>query len=290
MIRRLAFGLASALLLWGCSEADPHAGHAWPSPSPALWQVTTGDGNVGWLFGTVHALPDGVDWQTEAVDEAFSEADLLVVEIADLRNVDASAAAFDQLAYTSGLPPLLQRVSAQERPAVEALLDRAGASERDFAHMESWAASIVLSGAIRVGDTANGVDRTLLATGKRNMALEGFAAQFALFDSLPPEEQADLLASVAREANAPDRLAGLDAWLSGDLAALEALGAEGVLGDPDLRSALMDGRNKAWLDRIVPAFEADLKPFIAVGAAHMLGDEGLPALLAARGWKVERLQ
>jgi len=165
VIRRLVFSLASALLLWGCSEADPHAGHSWPSPSPALWQVTTDEGKVGWLFGTVHALPDGIDWKTEAVDQAFTQAELLVVEIADLRNVDASTAAFDQLAYSSGLPPLLQRVPEDERPAVEALLERAGASERDFARMESWAVSIVLSGAIRVGDTSNGVDRTLLATG-----------------------------------------------------------------------------------------------------------------------------
>ncbi len=283
-------GLAGALLLWGCSEPDPYADHSWPPPSPALWQVTTDDGNVGWLFGTVHALPDGVEWQSEAVDEAFAESELLVVEIANLRDTDAAATDFNRLAYSTDQLPLLQRVDPAERPALEELLDKAAANERDFHLMENWATAMILSAAVRVGKPANGVDRTLLASGKRNLGLESFGGQYLIFDSLPDAEQADLLLAIAKEAQRDNPLASIEAWLVGDLAAVESLGEKGILTDPELREALINARNRAWIEKIVPTFEAGLRPFVAVGAAHMLGDEGLPALFAARGWTVERLQ
>jgi uncharacterized protein YbaP (TraB family) len=290
VIRRIATGLVGVLLLWGCSEPDPYADHVWPSASPALWQVTTDRGEVGWLFGTVHALPDDVEWRSEAVEQAFAESELLVVEIANLRDTDAAAADFNQLAYSSGQPPLLQRIDDEERPALEALIDKAGASERDFHLMENWAAAMILSAAVRAGDPANGVDRALLASGKRNMGLESFGGQYLIFDSLPDAEQADLLLAIAGEAQRDNPLAATEAWLVGDLTAIETLGERGILTDPELREALINARNRTWVEKIVPPFEAGLKPFVAVGAAHMLGEEGLPSLLSARGWTVERLQ
>ncbi|MFD2579153.1 TraB/GumN family protein [Novosphingobium colocasiae] len=53
---------------------------------------------------------------------------------------------------------------------------------------------------------------------------------------------------------------------------------------------LFTGRNKAWTERIIAALKSGRKPFVAVGAAHMAGPEGLPAMLAARGYKVTRIE
>ena len=74
------------------------------------------------------------------------------------------------------------------------------------------------------------------------------------------------------------------------MAALERRADAGMMGDPELREALMDGRNRAWVERIAAAIAAGSKPFVAVGAAHMLGAQGLPALLAERGYTVTRIQ
>lgn len=277
--------LASALVLAGCGGTD------WPEPAPALWQVTSPDGDKGWLFGTVHALPDGVEWRTPVLDQAFDEADLLLVEIADLEDGGQSAQLFNRLGGLQGPSPLLARFpSGEERRRIEVLLDEAGSDEGDFAAMETWAAALMLSNAVSRGDPANGVDRALLASGKPAIGLESYQSQFAVFDRLPEGEQQDLLLVVACEAEASDPDAGIAAWLAGDIGSLERLASLCLLGDQELRAALLDGRNAAWIDRIVASTNDGQQPFVAVGAAHMLGQGGLPALLAARGFTVKRLQ
>lgn len=287
---RLCLALVAALWLSACGPANDAVDRDWPAPAPALWEVTAPGGPKAWLFGTVHSLPDGVEWRSEAVDAAFAEAGLLVVEISELGDTAQSFAAFQRYAYSPGLPPLTRRVPNESREQIEALLDHAGGREGDYAEMESWAAAMVLAGGVRIGDPEHGVDRQLLARGKPVEGLESYDRQFALFDALPPSEQSDLLLAVAREAATPDPAAALNYWLTGDTAALEALGREGLLGDPELRAALMDGRNRAWMERLVPLIEAGKQPFVAVGAAHMLGNAGLPALFAARGYAVRRIQ
>jgi len=53
---------------------------------------------------------------------------------------------------------------------------------------------------------------------------------------------------------------------------------------------LFTGRNRAWSGRIAAMMEQGARPFVAVGAAHMAGPEGLPALLLAKGYRVARVQ
>ena len=98
MIFRLLLALAGALALTGCGGPA----REWPEPSPALWEVTGPDGAQGWLFGTIHSLPEGARWRTPAVDEALARSSLLVVEVAELgRGGDEAGAIFRRLATTS---------------------------------------------------------------------------------------------------------------------------------------------------------------------------------------------
>ena len=287
MIARLLLGVALALGLAAC-QAEP--AHDWPDPSPALWRVTAPDGQQGWLFGTVHALPDGAEWQTALSEEALGQAGLLVVEIAALGQDQAGAEAFASLSQSPGLPPLLERVGAQDRALVAGLLEASGQDESTFAEVETWAAAIMLSGSERLGDPENGVDRALLDRGLPVEGLETHASQFALFDGLSAQDQADLLVAVAREAAQGNAEQALEEWLTGDLPALERRAFSGMMADDGLREALLDGRNRRWAARIADLVAAGRRPFVGVGAAHMLGQGGLPALLAARGFRVERIQ
>lgn len=283
---RLLLALAGALALAGCGEPA----RDWPEPSPALWEVTGPDDARGWLFGTIHSLPEGARWRTPAVDEAFANSSLLVVEVAELGRSDEAGAIFQRLATTPGLPPLTERVPPAERPALAALLDRAGMDDGDFSDTESWGAALLLANRVRRSDSGNGVDRALIAEASRVEGLESFEEQYAAFDRLPPAEQAELLMGVAADAKGDFEDGRVIAWLTGDMAALERDSSGGILADPELREALQLSRSRAWTARVGELISRGERPFVAVGAAHMWGEEGLPALLAARGYTVRRVQ
>ncbi len=255
-----------------------------------LWRLRDHKHAEGWLFGTVHALPEGAAWETSLLTRQLGKADLLLVEIAELGDTTGASEAFEELAHWPDLPPLLARIDPAQRPEVAALLDSAGQSEDDFVNVETWAAALMLSGEGRVGDPSLGVDRALLRRGLAVEGLENNRSQLAMFDALPIASQADLLVAVARETAADDGEQALEDWLKGDMAALERRANAGMMGDEILRAGLMDNRNRAWVNRIDAALAARRRPFVAVGAAHMLGDAGLPALLAARGYTVTRIQ
>jgi uncharacterized protein YbaP (TraB family) len=284
-MRRALLALACMLGLAGCGSADD-----WPPPSPALWEVSGPHGEKGWLFGTIHALPDGAEWRTPLLDSVIDRTGVLVVEVANLGDRSAGPAAFEELATSPGLPPLLSRLPADERPALAAALDRADMQESDFATTESWAAALLIANAARKGDAGNGVDRALLERRLPVIGLEGFSEQFAIFDRLAEADQAELLHESAEASMPGDERTEVAAWIAGDLATLERQLGDGVLKDPELRQALLVGRNRAWTARIVALLMQDRRPLVAVGAGHMLGRDGLPAMLAARGYRVRRIQ
>jgi uncharacterized protein len=261
---------------------------------PALWQVTGPQGEQGWLFGTIHALRQPYDWQTPRFNAALAKADRIVVEVAGLNRSDVIARTFAELARTPGQPALNSRVPAAQRPALERLMLRTQTDDARFADVETWAAALTLARAADPEqDTSLGVDRAILKlAGTRPVEeLEGAAAQLRIFDALPEAEQRDLLGATVAEASTtrdPDALAR--DWANGDIARLEAETQRGLLADPELRAALLVQRNRAWASRIAAMLASKQRPFVAVGAAHLVGAEGLPALLAAQGYAVVRVQ
>lgn len=284
-MKRLAWLLA--LMLAACA-APPQ------DVRPALWQVDGPQGQKAWLFGTVHALPRPVNWHSPVLDSALAGSDALVVEIADLDGAKLGKA-FAAVSRTPGLPPLPDRAGIDLRPGLDRLLDEADQSAEDLRPLETWAVALTLASAAQPADAArNGIDRALIAAadGKPVVELEGAAAQFAIFDHLPEAQQRTLLRAViagsAQAAQDSARLA--EAWGKGDMAVIGATTREGFLSDPGLRQALYTGRNRNWTRQLTAMMAQGRHPFVAVGAAHLAGDESLPALLAAQGYTVRRVQ
>jgi uncharacterized protein YbaP (TraB family) len=282
------------LALAGCSDAPGKGSPGHEPPSPLLYELAAADGTVeGWMVGTIHALPSGTQWQTPAIGRVTDEADCLVVEVAALGEDAQTARIFASLAQTPDLPPLTARVPADLAAPLAALTARGGIAPDGFGSTETWAAALTLARVDAVGDPANGVDRALLARfeGRRVIELEGAAAQLAIFDRLPETAQRAMLAAVVRESAAPGRDPGrlVRAFLAGDDAALATSTREGILADPALHEALLAARNRRWAAALLPILAAKPRPLIAVGAAHLVGPEGLAALLAAKGYRVRRL-
>jgi hypothetical protein len=294
--RRAAAALLAPILIFalaGCQVA-PGEGEDSGPPNPLFYEIAGADGVVeGWMVGTIHALPDGTSWRTPEITAAIDKADLLIVEIADLDDKTALPQIFAQLATTPGQPPLDRRLPAELRANLDALLDRGGLNPAQFTSVETWAAALTLAQVTAEGDPANGVDRVLVADfdGRPVRELEGARVQLSIFDRLPEDDQRALLAAVVRDADkASDEAARLRrAWRSGDAAAIEAASETGILADPGVREALLTARNRAWIAKLLPQLEAGPRPLVAVGAAHLVGPEGLASLLMAQGYRVRRL-
>jgi len=295
-MKRLAAGLVALLLgLTGCDTAPEHA--ETPS-SPALWQVESADGEVeGWLFGTIHALPRGVNWTTSIIDHAFDESDILAVEVAEFDDT----AAYAQLARTPGSGKLSARVSPRLRGELATMLNDAGLKDSSFYNVEDWAAAIALASLGRDADPANGVDRALLdrvgsfqgkGSMKQVVELEGLVPQLTIFDKLPAADQRALLdASVEGYSNSGERSAKMrQFWLAGDMDDLGEFIFDEIDDTPGLYKALLTDRNLLMSGKVAAMLAGPGKLFVAIGAGHMIGEDGLPALLEARGYRVHRIQ
>ncbi len=289
-MRFLAPYLLVVAALSGCQAAEP----AHPAMWPAMWEVTGPQGEHGWLFGTIHLLPHKADWRTPAVNRALAGADLVVLEIAAIDDEAHIQQAFSDLAHTPGQPPLSQRIDPALRPALTKLLGDNRLKDTGFADLETWAVALRLAQlAHKGGDADNGIDRAILKAAPElpRAEFEGAAVQLAIFDRLSEQDQRDLLSAVLRDdPRAASQAQLADAWRKGDMDFIARQTRSGILADQGIRKALYEDRNLAWQAQFEALLRQGRRPFVAVGAAHLAGPDGLPAMLAARGWKVARIQ
>lgn len=288
MIRQRTLAPVLAMLLAGCA--------ATPDPAtPALWQADCPGARQGWLFGTVHALERPAAWRGEMIDKAMAESSLLMVELADPGNATAAARVWARLSESRDQGLLSARIAPGQRNDLAKVLDSNGLGDDQFAEVETWAAALTIAqSASRHLDSAHGIDKAVLKAMKGTPVaeLEGREAQLAIFDRLPESEQRDLLAAVVADAaRSRDEAADIAAaWRRGDMTAIARATEQGMLADPELREALFTGRNRRWTTRVLEAMSKGERPFVAVGAAHLAGPQGLPAMLRASGCAVERAQ
>ena len=79
------------------------------------------------------------------------------------------------------------------------------------------------------------------------------------------------------------------AWRTGDADAMARILAESYVGADEVYAALMHDRNHRWLPELERMLADERVHFVAVGSLHLVGEDGLLALLTARGYRVERL-
>jgi uncharacterized protein YbaP (TraB family) len=281
---------AVVAILFGGLGAAGAAGAA-----PALWVVKSGSSEI-YLFGTLHALsPAARGWRTPLYDRVYARAQALWFET-DVEGADP--AAVSSLIARYGVDP--ERGLSQKLQPAEIDALRRQADLRRIDHLRPWAAALMLSmqpAAARGATVQAGADiamtRTARAGAKPVKFFESLEDQARLFAGLPEPAEVKYLADVLKERTRPAHGEPLEqAWLDGDLARLgPALVGEMKKENPALYQALLKRRNEAWSEAI--ARELAIGPrveLVNVGALHLVGDDGLPALLKARGYSVERVQ
>ena len=262
---------------------------------PALWKVADDDTTI-YIFGTVHALPEKIEWMDETIADALDKSDELVTEIdiADAANAGSAVASLAMLPEGRNLRDML---GPEDRKAYEAALAQLGMPLSSFDRFEPWFASLTLTTLplIQQGYAPEaGVENTLagkFAQGRQRAALETVQYQLGLFDSLPMETQLSYLRQVVQ--GVPEMKAKLDEmiarWLEGDADALAKLMNEEEI-DPVLMDRLLTQRNLNWAEWIGQRLDKPGTVFMAVGAGHLAGDESVQSMLAKRGITVTRVQ
>ncbi|QJQ32941.1 TraB/GumN family protein [Sphingomonas lacunae] len=281
------------MLVAGCSAPEPMV----TGPvHPAMWQVSDGDTRII-LLGSVHLLPADLDWQDDRIRRAVEQSDQLLLELAP-SEVEQAPALFALMASDEAVAPIDQRLDAVAADRLVDLAGAAGLDERDADRMESWALSLTVSN-VSTADSGlavdNGVEQRLTAAfaraNKPVSGLETARQQLALFDDLPvPLQDQMLTQSVRRSNGAADTIrATVRAWASGDTAALARLAHQDFIQLPGLFGPLVTDRNRRWADQLSARMQRPGTVLVAVGAAHLVGPDNLPAMLSARGFVVERL-
>jgi uncharacterized protein YbaP (TraB family) len=195
--------------------------------------------------------------------------------------------------------PLSGKLTPEQKARLDAAAAGMGASGAALEPLRPWLAGLTLSigPLVKAGyDPASGVESKLKAAardaGKPIRTLETLEQQIGFFADLPPAvELAFLLSALDEMDSGPAMLDALvAAWSAGDMEALNELMVSEMAADyPELYQALLVRRNKDWAGQIQTLLGGKGVSVIAVGAAHLVGDESVQAQLLARDIAVERL-
>lgn len=280
--------------------AAPAAAQEAPAPvegRPALWRVADADTTI-YLFGTVHALPQGAKWLEGTVAGALLSSDTLVTEVPPGTLTDpAFLRRYTAAAMLPEGETLRGMLTGQQRAKLEAALAASGLKPDQLDRFKPWFAAntLVLAPLLKKGfavaSGSEGAIEAKAAKGTARLGLETGDQQLALFDGLPHDLQIANLMEVV------DKLGELDArmdrtvsaWLAGDVAAVAAEN-EAKDDDPRMAEALLYPRNRAWADWIAARLATPGRVFVAVGAGHLAGAHSVQSALAAKGLTVTRLQ
>jgi uncharacterized protein YbaP (TraB family) len=262
------------------------------------WRVTSDRGTL-YLVGSVHMLSKDYYPLHPALDAAFAASDLLVEEV-DFADVLAPESQMRML--TRGMLPGGQSldtvVSADTFAAVSRRLADLGLPIEPLKRFKPWALALTLLGLEwqQTGFDPNlGLDKHFYdrarASGMPVQALETLEFQISRFDGLTREEQDRLLASSVRDVEVQKRTvtALAEAWRVGDAAALEGIVLKDLKQEPRLYERLLVDRNRRWLPTLDALLDGRRTALVVVGAAHLVGPDGLLGMFRSRGYRVEQL-
>ncbi|NNC71952.1 MAG: TraB/GumN family protein [Sphingomonadaceae bacterium] len=293
----------SALLLQSCAPIAQTQGPASTASTmigdaPALWRVADEDTTI-WLFGTIHVLPVGFEWRNARIDAAVAASDELIIETVLSGETSESAMLLMRLGVAPNLPPVAERIPAEHREQLAAMIARGPFPETFLNGLETWAASLMLVGVTLndLGlDPSNGVeDQLQLAFQLADKPISGFetpAQQLGYFDDLPEDAQRQFLLTVIdTPADIRAEFDGmLEAWVHGDEAAIAATFDDELQISEILREALLTRRNADWARQIAARLDRPGTAFIAVGAGHLVGRDSVQQFLAEAGIETQRIQ
>ena len=292
-IRPRVFTLRLAAIAIACL-AVAHAADA----RTFAWKAT-GKGGVVYLIGSIHVMTPDFYPLNPALEAAFKEADLLVEEVDMAEMLDPSA---QMRILSRGMLPGDQSLEKLLTPATLALVRKAtgdlGAAGGPLMRFKPWMLAVALQGLElqKAGfDPELGLDKHFYDQAKEaDKAVQGLETadyQISVFDGMTMEQQDRMLAQTLKELQTELASVGklADAWKSGDVPTVERIVQAELKGEPVMYQRLLVDRNKNWMPKIEALFTRRGRALVVVGAAHLVGPDGVVAMLKAKGYTVEQL-
>jgi uncharacterized protein YbaP (TraB family) len=256
-----------------------------------LWRIEGAAAQPSYLLGTIHSDDARVTTLPATVSQTFQQADSFSGEIKmDLPNLmQASQATL--LAEGENLQQLLDPALYQQTVK---LLASYGMPELVVQRMKPWAAAATLS--LPRPQTGLFLDMLLYTQaatqGKRVYGLETVSEQLGAMEAMPRDLQIAMLRDAVAQHGELDQIIEklINAYLQRDLSALESI-SDMAMQQGDERvaklftSEVVINRNRRMLERMQPRLREG-NAFIAVGALHLPGQEGLLNLLRNKGYRV----
>jgi uncharacterized protein YbaP (TraB family) len=261
-----------------------------------MWKVEDSSGAIAYLLGSLHVLTP--EWYplAEPINKAFAESKTLVeeVDIDETSDPTAMMAALAKAMLTEGRT-LDQVVSPETFAEVKRRAEKSNLPMVALQRMKPWLVAITLMAPTlqaagfkpELGIDRHFYDRAV-DSGMKREALETFNYQLDRFDQLSPKLQEELLKTTMEDLDT--EVTGVkdmaQAWGFGDTAAIEKLTLSALQESPELYQRLLVERNHNWVPRVEACLKEKRACFIVVGAAHLVGPDGLPTLLTKKGYKV----
>lgn len=264
----------------------------------SVWRVNEGD-SVLYLGGTVHLLRPGDYPLPEEFAQAYDDSDELVfeVDINSMGDLSTQAQMMAELTYTD--ERTLQSVLNEE--AYTALEEYTATVGLPISMMQKFKPGMVVS-TLQVmefqsmGFTPQGVDAFFnsraMGDGKTLGALETVAEQIGFLAAMGEGNESEfILVSLSdledTEAVMEEMIA---AWRQGDTDKLSELFVADMREQaPEVYESLLRSRNLNWLPQIEAMLKDGNTEFVLVGAAHLVGEDGLLNLLQEAGYEVQQL-
>lgn len=267
------------------------AAYAHAAERGLLWRIEAPSGGApSYLLGTIHTDDARVNDFSPQLTQALQQTDNFMMEVLPPR--DLSIIYMPQGTLGDQLTPA-------ELEQVRQLADEHAIQEDMAMRMKPWLLATIFALPHPQSPFTMDVQLYALAAngGKKILGLERAEEHFGALDSLSEADQLTLLRLTLKQTpqeKERDFEDVLQAYLGRDADRIAAVDDKRLDGMPQelwqrMKTVLLDQRNERMADRIITQLQA-APAFIAVGAAHLAGPEGLVARLRKAGYKLTPLE
>lgn len=263
----------------------------------SVWKVSKGDDYV-YIGGTVHILPPSEFPLPKEFAQAYGDSDSIVLEakLPDPNDTAFQMNMMQKMTYSNGsnINDYLSKKTQQQLSQYVAGL---GANLAMFEHFKPGflVTMLAMLEIQKAGLSGEGVDmfysKQAIQDNKKIEYFETADFQMNMMANMGIGDEDKFIESNLKQMKGFKAMFTdlLIAWRAGDTKQLNRVALEPMQEDPKTLKLMLTDRNKNWITDINKMFADKDREFILVGAAHLVGEQSVLALLKGKGYKVEQL-